>query len=245
MTPRYSGFGKRLPILFIPLVLLAAACAQPRGPDAPAGSLDVLGPVPAFVPNALPLDWVTVGAIGEGQLSVIVREGVPAQKIINGKQSFVAAKPTRATLLATPYLSWAWNMEAQEKGPHPVRLTIGFYGGHPDSQNQEDVPARKKAELPAHDRAIVLVWSLSALERGSITLPETTGDRQPAARYSVRGGRENTGSWWFETLDLSDLYRRAWPNDNAGRTKITFIGFAAAPGKKPSTAHISGLRLSR
>ena len=69
--------------------------------------MNVLGPVPAFEPNALPLDWIIEGKAGRGQLTVVERAGGPALKVINGQHSFVAVKPTQASLLATPYLSWA------------------------------------------------------------------------------------------------------------------------------------------
>jgi len=88
-----------------------AACAEPPPVDRlPSGSMDVLGPIPAFEPSALPPDWVTEGTVGRGQLSVVERDGVPALMVVNGDATFVAAKPTGAYLLATPYLSWAWNM---------------------------------------------------------------------------------------------------------------------------------------
>ena len=91
---------------------------------------------------------------------------------------------------------------------------------------------------------MVIIWGESALQRGSITKPKRTKKKQAASRYTARGGRENTGSWWLETVDLSDIYRRIWPDDSFDRTRITFIGIAAA-GKEPSPAYISGLRLSR
>lgn len=240
-----QGPGKFLKAFSLALVALSVACAPPPAPDAPSGTMDVLGPVPAFEPNALPLDWVSIGKIGEGQLSVVVRDGVPAQKVINGEQSFIAVKPARASLLATPYLSWAWNMDPQDKGLHPVRLAIGFLGGPPVTRSLGGILAEDGSGLPPHDRAIAIVWGLSALQRGAIEIPKTMGNRQAAARYTARGGRENTGSWWFETVDLSDIYRRAWPGDDAAQVRITFIGIAAAPARKPATAYISGLRLSR
>ena len=245
MIFRFSGSGKLFQALSLSLVVLIVGCAQPSIPTAPTGTMDVLGPVPAFEPNALPLDWVSVGKITEGQLSVVTRDGVPAQKVINGVQSFIAVKPTQASLLATPYLSWAWNMAPQDKGAHPVRLAIGFLGGHPEPRPQTANPDKKGAGLPPPDRAVVIIWGQSALQRGAIEIPKTTGKRQAAAQYTPPGGRENTGSWWFETVDLSDIYRRAWPGDDAGQAQITFIGIAAAPARKPAAAYISGLRLSR
>ena len=42
----------------------------------------------------------------------------------------------------------------------------------------------------------------------------TGGDGRAVARYVVRGGRENLGRWWQESVDLSALYARAWPGDS-------------------------------
>lgn len=243
MTARLSRPGILLPVLGIAMLV---GCAQPLTGEPPSGTMDVLGPVPAFEPSALPRDWITEGKVGRGQLSVVERDGIPALKVINGRQSFVAVKPTKASLLATPYLSWAWNMEPQESGFHPVRLVVGFQGGHPKSRRWgSSSPANTGSGLPPHDRAVVITWGESALQRSSITMPKTTSGTQAALRYTARGGAENTGSWWFETVDLSDIYRRAWPGDDAANTRIMFIGIASAAGKRASPAYLSGIRLSR
>ncbi len=228
------------------LITVIVSCAQPSPYNAPSGTMNVLGPVPAFEPSALPLDWVTEGKVGRGQLAVVEKEGVPALRVINGQNNFVTVKPTGASLLATPYLSWAWNMEPQESGTHPVRLVVGFHGGNSNTPLLGSPPlVWSGVSLPPHDRAVVITWGESALQRGSITRPETVKRKQSATRYTARGGSENTGSWWMETVDLSDIYRRTWPDDSIESTRITFIGVAAAAGKEPSPAYISGLRLSR
>ena len=225
------------------LLVLTAACAEVTTTIAPGGAMDVLGPVPVLVPNPVPRDWITQGS--PGQLTVVELNGVPALRIVNGMSSLISVKPTQASLLATPYLSWSWNFVAQDKGPHPVRLVVGFLGGNPDARSWTGGLTRPDGALPSHDRALSIVWGLSALQRGSITLPKSARGRQAAARYTARGGQENTGSWWFETIDLSDIYRRSWPNDDAARVQITLIGIAAAAGKTPTTGYVSGLRLSR
>lgn len=247
MTVRLARPGRLLLAMgAVSLLAFAAACSKPASNVAPSGTMNVLGPVPAFEPNALPLDWVIEGKAGRGQLTVVERAGVPALKVINGQRSFVAVKPTQASLLATPYLSWAWNMDPQPSGVHPVRLVVGFHGGNPKSRGLGGTALVWPGDtLPPHDRAVVITWGESALQRGSITKPKSSTRRQAASRYTARGGRENTGSWWLETIDLSDIYRRAWPEDDAGLSRITFIGIAAAAGKPPSPAYISGLRLSR
>ena len=60
-------------------------------------------------------------------------------------------------------------------------------------------------------------------------------------RYTARG-TDNTGSWWFETVDLSDIYRHAWPGDDTANTRIMFIGIASAAGKRASPVYLSGIR---
>jgi hypothetical protein len=208
--------------------------------------MDVLGPIPALEPSALPPDWVTEGTVVHGQLAVVDRDGIPALMVVNGGHNFIAAKPTRASLLATPYLSWSWNMEMRHSGTHPVRLVVGFRGGNRRSPAwSSSPPASTDHALPAHDRAIVIAWGDSALQRGAIVTPDPTKLPQAPARYTARGGRENAGSWWLETVDLSDIYRRSWPEDDAASAQITFIGIASSAGDPPSPAFLSGIRLSR
>jgi len=208
--------------------------------------MDVLGPIPAFEPSALPGDWITEGTVGPGQLAVVVRDGIPALMVVNGGHNFVAAKPTRASLLATPYLSWAWNMEMRDSGTHPVRLVVGFVGGDRQSPARSSPSPESAAHtLPTHDRAIVIAWSDSALERGAIVKPDAAKVPQPPARYTARGGPENARTWWLETVDLSDIYRRAWPGDDAARVQVAFIGVAAMAGRPVSPGYVSGVRLSR
>lgn len=140
-------------LIWAPVLVLAAACSKPAttvqpGTVQPGGTMNILGPVPAMVPNPLPDDWITEGNPGPGQLTVVERDGVPALKVVNGGRSFVAAKPAWASLLATPYLSWAWNMEPQNRGTHPVRLAIGFNGGNPDGRAGISGLGRSGARLP-------------------------------------------------------------------------------------------------
>lgn len=247
MTARLYSRRSLLVVLGVAsLATYLVACAEPPASRPPSGSMDVLGPIPAFEPSALPGDWITEGTVGPGQLAVVVRDGIPALMAVNGGHNFVAAKPTRASLLATPYLSWAWNMEMRDSGTHPVRLVVGFVGGNRQNPARSSPsPESAAPTLPIHDRAIIIAWGDSALERGAIVKPDTTKVPQPPALYTARGGRENAGSWWLETVDLSDIYRRSWPDDDAANARITFIGIASSTGKQPSPAYLSGIRLSR
>ena len=61
----------------------------------------------------------------------------------------------------------------------------------------------------------------------------------------MRGGAGNAGAWWSETVDLAELYARAWPGDDRRRVRVMFIGIAAAASQPAATAHLSRIVLSR
>ncbi len=227
---------------------LLAGCTVERAAATPEGLLAVLGPIPGFSPVELPGDWAleSDGDIDDRQLRVVTRDGLPALRVSNGEDAFIVVRRTQAMLLSTPYLSWSWNIEPPSaSGFHPVRVIVGFHGGDPASGSWGGQPLKwLGTRLPPHDRAISLTWGESALQRGTLDMSQGT-DGRTAPRYTVRGGRENAGTWWLETVDLADLYARAWPADNSERAQIMFIGIAA-PGKRaPAPAYISGILLSR
>jgi len=182
----------RLGALCLSLVLLSG-CAVKQATVAPEGLLNVLGPFPGFSAVDLPGDWVieSDGDLGDAQLTVVNKDGVPAIKVINGEGEFIVVRRTRAMMLATPYLSWSWNIEPPAAtGFHPVRLVIGFAGvGDPDSKGGWKAQSFSMlgSRLPEHDRAVSLTWGESALQRGSLS-PGVSGSTRTAPRFTVRGG---------------------------------------------------------
>lgn len=252
MTPRAGRnadvpirpWNKRCRAIVLLALIPLSACAVPRAAVDEAGKLDVLGPTRDFAAGGLPGDWVIEGDAKREQLTVAERAGVPALRLVNGAKGFVLVRRTRALLLATPYLSWSWNLDDHGQGNHPVRLIVGFWGGNPESAGWGSRPlVGLGTSLPPHDRSLAIAWADSALKRGSLVLP-SAGDRH-VPLYVLRGGRENTGVWWFETADLADLYRRLWPNDRIERVQVMFIGLAVAGSRHVAPAYVSGLRLSR
>jgi hypothetical protein len=234
--------------LAVTMLLILSGCAIKQANVAPEGLLSVLGPFPGFSPENLPDDWTIEknGSWDVKQLRVVTKNGMPSLKITNGEDSFIVVRRTKAMMLATPFLSWSWFIEPPStSGYHPVRMVIGFYGGDPASRSGGNQPFRwLGSSLPAHDRAMSLTWGESALQRGTLTAPPA-GSANAAPRYTVRGGRENAGSWWLETVDLSDLYRQIWPQDDSARAQVVFIGIAASARRAPAPAHVSSITLSR
>jgi hypothetical protein len=230
------------------MLLTLAGCAVKQTNVAPEGLLAVLGPFPGFSPENLPDDWTIEknGSLDVKQLQIVTKNGMPSLKITNGEDSFIVVRRTNAMMLATPFLSWSWFIEPPStSGYHPVHMVIGFYGGDPASRSGGNRPFRwLVSSLPTHDRAMSLTWGESALQRGTLTAPPA-GSASAAPRYTVRGGRENAGSWWLETVDLSDLYRQIWPQDDSAMAQVVFIGIAASARRTPAPAHVSGITLSR
>jgi len=232
--------------------LVVASCAKSTYvvvPDQPSpeGRLAVMGPVRNFNLDAPPADWIISGggthrdeaAARSSSISSVMRDGVPALELKSGAERVIAVRQVNAMMLATPFLSWSWHLSNHGEGIHPMRLIVGFHGGAP----KDAVQTSQGTGLPAHDRAIALVWGDTALRRGSLSLPSANKPFE-APIYTVRGGRENTRKWWLEHVDLSDLYAKAWPNDNRRRTRIAFIGLASAPTQSPVRGRISGILLT-
>jgi len=230
------------------LALILTSCASltkkvviPDQPS-PEGRLAVMGPDRSFNLDAPPRDWMISGGDGSApssSISSVMRDGVPALELKSGSERVIAVRRVNAMMLATPFLSWSWHLSNHGEGIHPMRLIVGFHGGAPaDTQLDSQGDG-----LPPHDRALALVWGDTALRRGSLSLPPAQKSFQ-APIYTVRGGRENTRKWWLEHVDLSDLYAKAWPNDDRARARIAFIGLASAPTRTVVRGRISGILLT-
>jgi hypothetical protein len=208
----------------------------------------VLGPFQDFSPEDLPDDWAIEknGSLNVNQIRIITKAGMPSLKITNAEDSFIVVRRTNAMMLATPFLSWSWLIEPPStSGYHPVRVVVGFFGGVLGGRSVSSQSFRwLGSSLPTHDRSMSLTWGESALQRGTLVSPPPDSSNV-APQYTVRGGRENTGSWWQETVDLSDLYSKIWPQDNSANVRVVFIGIAAVAGHVPAPVHMSGITLSR
>ncbi len=235
-VPRIAVFGAT--------VLILAACADPSvrpNQPSPEGHLAIMGPEPGFRLDAPPEDWIISGGGAErtDSLTLVNRDGMPAVELKSGAERIIAVRRVDAMMLATPFLSWTWHLTNHGPGIHPVRLVVGFHGGAP-----EDAETAKQGNgLPEHDRAIALVWGDTALRRGALSLPPPDRPYETPI-YTVRGGRENTRTWWQEAVDLSELYAKAWPGDDRRRTRISFIGLAAAPTPTVVRGRLSGILLT-
>jgi len=230
--------NKKYWVMLIAILLLGACQKKNAQPDF-SGRLDILGPRPSFNLGALSSDWVISGDTGSEHLSLLNEDGVPALKITSGNKYTLLARRISANLLATPYLSWAWNIQPNAGQQFPIRLIIGL------SNKQSNLSLFPDQNLPEHQRLITLGWGRSALQRGTLRLKDGKKTRpSKITNYTVRGGEENTGSWWLETVDLSEVYDKSWPGKEMRDVKIVFIGIAATASPDNTSVLLSGLRLS-
>lgn len=238
---RFAGRGFHL-LTLVGVALLVAGCVGPLAPNRPApeGQLAIMGPTPTFSLDAPPSDWIisTDNADGSDALSTVSLQGIPALEVKSSTVQTLAVRRVDAMLLATPFLSWSWHLSDHGAGIHPVRIVVGFEGGI-----RSDATEQLGGGLPPHDRALALVWGDTALRRGTLSLPPVERPTE-APLYTVRGGRENTRRWWLETVDLSQLYANAWPDDDFRHVRITFIGIAAAPRNPAVRGRVAGILLS-
>jgi len=229
----------------IAVAVALAACTVPRASVDPSGRLNILGPGPGFSPAAGSGEWILADPGDDGPTFVTAEaDGVRSLRVDSGRQSGLLARRTDAILVVVPYLSWAWSITPHAGTEHPVRLVVGFYGGDPGKGSWGSRPMTwLGSRLPPYDRMLTIGWDASALRRGSLS-PRREDPRAPR-HYTVRGGEENSGVWRFETVDLTEVYRKAWPGDDPAAAKIVFVGVAAVGGNVPASASVSGIVLSR
>ncbi len=246
MTGTRSGRPQLPTLIALLCCAVLAGCEIQRAAVDPSGRLEILAPSPGFAGAEDSGEWKTVVADPEHGPRFVTREyeGVQSLGVTSGSATGILFRFTDAILPVAPYLSWAWNVEPHGATEHPVRIIVGFHGGDPESGSWGSQPLKwVGSDLPPYDRLLTIGWDASALRRGHLTPPRE--NPKAPRHYTVRGGRENTGEWRLETVDLTRLYHLAWPGDDASAAKILFIGIAALGSVAPATMNLSGLVLSR
>ena len=232
--------------LSLGLGISLSACTQPTAISGPGGALNILALPAGFDVNDLPSGWFLAGSAGSEQISPSLVDPLHELKITSTGEGFALTRKTDAVLLATPYLSWRWNAQPGNWKYHPVRLLVGFNeGGSQPSKPKGLAQLFPGFSLPPHDRGMSIGWGPSALMRGTFIHMKKENSERQEVYYTIRGGRENAGKWWAETVDLSHLYAKAWPSDDASRAKIVFIGIGVAKSQHPQSSLIGDIRLSR
>lgn len=243
---RHSLIHKPLLLpLFAVMLLGLGACAKPIVVTSvqPDGSLEVLGPDAHFATEFESGQWIRSGDIGPASLVVTEKAGKRALHFPSGNQEYTILRPVDAILLSTPYLGWSWFLDLNEADEPDISIIVGFKSpmGTPEEASFHRLPEAAE-ETPAN-RALALQWAASALQRGDLALPAPGESSLP--RYRVRGGRENSGRWWREGVDLADLYTRLWPGEDPARARIVFVAIDAGSNRVNAPAYFADMQLFR
>ena len=239
-----------LALCLLALVLSACGSSKPKHLEIGTGSrIDILTPQLQFYKSKIPAGWVIEGADYEDlfeartklpNIFMTQRNGQRGVHIQSGTDDFALVRYTRAKLLVSPYLSWQWHVSEHKNEHHPVRLLIGFYGGHPKSPPLEPEQFIWRGQnFPAFDRILSIGFDDMALKRGNLY------SMGKVKYYVQRGGFEQTNLWHDEIVDLSLIYNRAWPTDDQGKVIITFVGMTSQSDQFAGGITFSSIRISR
>jgi hypothetical protein len=234
---------------FLSLISLFAmtACTTSEATIQLGGSLNIFPSGQLFDINNISDDWVVSDNIPKGAIFSTYSLGSSTVSVISAANHYHFVRRVKASLLATPYLSWRWKLQPGKWKDQPVRIIVGLSGGNtpspPPTLFNKLFPGRS---LPPHDRVLSFLWAPSALMRGNLKpIPNYGKSTKREAHYVVRGGTENVGFWWQDTVDLASLYKLSWPTDTHSLVQVRFIGVDSVESKFQITSHISNLQLSR
>ena len=192
----------------------------------------------------MPSDWILEGIdskrLSSKHLSINNAGGLLTLRLVSSEKTFVFLRRTNASLLASPFLGWWWNVSPPLGRIAAIRLIIGFHGGNPKSRHWSSrTLVNLGTNIPPYDRVITIVWGAKPDSRGVLE------KNYELPRYILRAGAKNAKTWLHENIDLSRLYRELWPNDNAVLAQIIFVGLASASSVTPTTAKFRDLVLYR
>jgi len=220
------------------------SCARTQTPMALDGTVAIFSNDPARPIIGRMSDWVQMGRSSAMTLTTVYEASQAVLEVRAGSANAAMIRRIDAPLLAMPFLFWSWRVV---DGPpdHPVRLVIGFSDGQAKPTGNALTRLFSGTEPPPYSRSLTLVWTGSALQRGSYRINAGSPDGRPHARYVVRGGRENRGRWWNEHIDLSQIHALAWPGMDMAESRVVFAGISAVSADEIGTMRIAGFRLSR
>ncbi len=199
--------------------LLIQGCAQTAVPASPGpeGWLPILEADPALALSgsqaAAEQGWVSENAkafsiLPSGALRTSLSEAASLRREVG------------SLLLASPYLTWRWRVEA---GPAPsgyarLHLAVGFKTG-------------------SAERRLIVAWSGEAGQTGRL-------ERRGNAAFFIAQGGASDGNWREATLDIAELHRLAWPDINTLNSRITYVAVYTPTGSGPA-CEIEKLALMR
>ncbi len=231
------------------IVMTLSACSQKVvvsaiGPD---GNLTVLDPSTnagnKFAKSIANGEWIIGGSPAPAALVITQYQSTPALKFSSLGGKFSIVRPIEANLVATPFLDWSWNIAQHEPPYHGVSMMIGIRAPEGSIHSTSPSLAPRISGTAEANRIISIRWSQSTLERGNLSRHPSSPDN--SVIYTARGGTENVNMWWRESIDLSDIYGKVWPDEEQINARIVFIALINNNTEPNSPAYFSTIKLFR
>jgi hypothetical protein len=237
---------------------LLAGCIniqQPTRASVEDGQIRILDRIPGLHRNAAADQWWTQRRVEEGQLAVVDLQGTVAVRA-DVPGGALMGRRVDAGLAATPYLRWSWYLEpamfgggtgsGQERG---LRVVVFFRSNErPWAENWSSWIWAAPAEW---DRWAEISFGGFGAARAEAGQQRKWIADDAERRIVLREPRTGqAGEWHAEAIDLAELHRRLWPNEDPSQVRITMIavgGFSGAvpPGLPASIGYVSEVLLSR
>lgn len=130
-------------------------------------------------------------------MDFVTKDNVPAIRFSTNDTASMLIRHVEISLEEYPLLLWSWFIEkpiiskldetTREGDDHPARLFIVF------------------ETLSGERRSMEIIWG-NKLQAGEYKYIDTF------PHYVARGGNENTNRWFEEEVNLLEVYRQIWPD---------------------------------
>ncbi|MCM0019101.1 MAG: DUF3047 domain-containing protein [Tagaea sp.] len=237
---------------------LLAGCAKFEPPTRAAvvdGHIRILERIPGLHRDAAADQWWTRRRAGEGQLAVVELQGTVAVRADVPGGSLMGRR-VDAALAATPYLRWSWYLEPAMFGGGP---------GSGESRGLRVVVFFRSNDRPWTEEWSSWLWAAPAewdrwaeISFGGVGAAQAQESEQrkfarddSLRRIDLRAPRTGqAGEWHVEAIDLIELHRRYWPDEDPAKVRISLIAFGGYSGPVPgglpvSIGYVSDVVLSR
>lgn len=246
-----------MPLFAMAATLLLAACAAPA-PRAVVvdGSLRLLERgVPGIHQGANAQEWQMARGLNDGQLNVMELQGSVVVRA-NAPGGATMGRRIATTIGATPYLRWSWYLEPTQFGGGPgdgsergIRL-IAFFRS-PTRPGMERYAGWVGVPAAEWDRYVEISFGGFGAPRAEEARLAKWVTDDKGRKLNLRDPRiGQAGAWHVEAIDLAEVHRHFWPNENPAGVQVTLISFGGLRAKTPpdtpeSIGYIAEITLSR
>lgn len=248
---------KRLFVLACVLALAAGCAGGGAVSRAPVvdGQVRILERIPGLHANAAPDQWWTQRRANEGPLAIVDLQGTVAVRpdVPGGA---LMGRRVDAALTATPYLRWSWYLEPTLFGGGPgageergLRIVVFFRSA--ERPWSETMSSWLRRSPPEWDRWAEITFGGVGAARAEQALQRKSIADDAGRRTQLREPRAGqAGEWHVEAIDLVEVYRRLWPNEDPAKVRIALVavgGFSGPlpPGSPASIGYIAEAFLTR